>query len=186
MVHELKTSESTETLLFCSVFQVVTFPKSAQDINLRISQSRSSCTHQNVRNLSVLNGHFLGGRGILGYSKLKVPSSDQIFIFRGRGDSGHHIPQILEWGHSRNFAPKILPACTSCIADSLSHTTRVETNKLCDKYKYKPERQCRTLNVCWPFTNKNNEDFITKQINSSLMNCSSHIFFYRGRNAKAL
>ena len=35
-----------------------------------------------------------------------------------------HIPQIVEWGHSRNFEPKILvTGMWYCIADSLSHTT---------------------------------------------------------------
>ena len=40
----------------------------------------------------------------------------------GTGVSGHHIPQILEWGHSSNFEHKnsYRLAC-SCIASSLSH-----------------------------------------------------------------
>ena len=91
---------------------------------------------------------FLGEGGILGNSKLKVPSPDQIFIWgdsrptqtwspnlsdnfhfnggeggEGGGYCGHHIPQI----YSRNFEHKILTAQPwSCITDSLSHTTCVE------------------------------------------------------------
>ena len=59
------------------------------------------------------------------------------------GHSGHHIPQILEWGHSRNFEHKILTAKASyCITDSLSHTTCVETNER--------KKEINTLNMETP------------------------------------
>ena len=52
------------------------------------------------------------------------------FYFWWRWYCGHHIPQILEWRHSRNFAPEILvTGMWWCIADSLSHTTCLETNQ---------------------------------------------------------
>ena len=65
------------------------------------------------------------------------------FSFGGGGYSGHHIPQILAWGHSRNFEHKIFTAqAGSCITDSLSHNTCVET-----KLGYQPnmyaEKQIR-------------------------------------------
>ena len=65
------------------------------------------------------------------------------FSLRGVGYSGHHIPQIFAWGHSRNFEQKIFTAqAGSCITDSLSHTTCVET-----KLGYQPnmyvEKQIR-------------------------------------------
>ena len=63
--------------------------------------------------------------------KTQSPESRPNFHWGG-GYSGHHIPHILEWGHSRNFEHKILQAqARSFITDSLSHTTCVETNKLC-------------------------------------------------------
>ena len=53
---------------------------------------------------------FFGGADHL---KSKVPTS--LTIFMG-GYSGHRIPEILEWGHSKNFEHKILAA------QILSHT----------------------------------------------------------------
>ena len=70
-----------------------------------------------------------GGGCLLDQLKSKVPQSGQVFIAGGGvysgpsqtqspnisdnfqwggGYSRHHIPQILEWGHSRTFEPKIL------------------------------------------------------------------------------
>ena len=73
----------------------------------------------------------LEGGGTLDQLKFKVPQSGQVFIFGGRGYSGHHIPQILEWGHSKNFEHKIFTAQASyCITDSFSHTRCVETKQI--------------------------------------------------------
>ena len=72
---------------------------------------------------------------ILDQLKFKVPQSGQVFIFwwemgdildqvkpqvttsltifisgGGEGHSGHHIPEILAWGHPENFEPQILTA----------------------------------------------------------------------------
>ena len=41
--------------------------------------------------------------------KFQVPSPDQILIFSW-GILQTNIPEILEWGHSRNLEPKILEA----------------------------------------------------------------------------
>ena len=65
------------------------------------------------------------GRGsILGNSKPKVPSPDQIFIWWGWGSSWPRI------GYSWQNEQKSLQAkAWCCITDSLSHTMCVETNK---------------------------------------------------------
>ena len=60
--------------------------------------------------------------------KPQGPSPDQIFIsFGGGGVLQTNIPEILEWGHSRNFWTKNSGSLACCIADSLLHTMCVET-----------------------------------------------------------
>ena len=58
--------------------------------------------------------HTLRLGGVLDYSKLKVPSSDQIFIFGKGGDSWQNEQKFR---HAKLWKP--------CTADSLSQTTSV-------------------------------------------------------------
>ena len=51
-----------------------------------------------------------GGGGTPDQLKSQVPSPGHIFIFGGGGVLQTNIPEKLEWGHSRNFEPKILEA----------------------------------------------------------------------------
>ena len=71
----------------------------------------------------------VGGRGV--FWNNSNPKSQVLikFLFPGGGGfCGHHIPQIFEWGNSRNFEHKVFTAqARSCITDSLSHTTCVDT-----------------------------------------------------------
>ena len=57
-----------------------------------------------------------------------MPRSVQICIFEGGGGVGgfqSNIPEILEWGHSWNFGPKILAIGMCSASQIVSHTLRV-------------------------------------------------------------
>ena len=56
------------------------------------------------------NFHFRWGEVFLATQNSKSQVLTKFSFPGGWGYSGHHIPQVLEWGHLRNFAPKILPA----------------------------------------------------------------------------
>ena len=58
--------------------------------------------------------------------KLKVPRSAQIFIFGGVGVVLQtNIPEILEWGHSRNFELKFLATGMCNVSQIVSHILRM-------------------------------------------------------------
>ena len=70
------------------------------------------------------NLYFRGGGGAWCSrpTQPKVPISVQICM--GGGGVQTNIPEILEWGHSRNFEPKFsITGASYCITD-ISHTLR--------------------------------------------------------------
>ena len=71
---------------------------------------------------------FSGGGGILGQSKVKVPSPVQFLIFGGRGVNWEPKSENRV---NQDFLTKFSTTPASyCITDGLSHTTYVETKKM--------------------------------------------------------
>ena len=68
----------------------------------------------------------MGGGGTLDQLKPEVPGPDQIFISGEGGFSGHHIPQILEWGTQGILSTQFSQPKQSPFA---SHTMCVQTNE---------------------------------------------------------
>ena len=68
-----------------------------------------------------------GGGGVLQTNSNPKCQVLTKFSFFGVGGIQTNIPEILEWGHSRNFWTKNSGSLACCIADSLSHTMCVET-----------------------------------------------------------
>ena len=64
-----------------------------------------------------------GGEDTPGQLKSKVPGSAQIFIFGGLLQT--NIPEILEWGHSRDFEHKFIPLELATASQIVSHTLRM-------------------------------------------------------------
>ena len=79
---------------------------------------------------SILDGHtgrtqIETGMGERVYSRPTQTQNAQIFIFWGRGVLKTNIAEILEWGHSRNFEPKILPTGMCNASQIASHILRM-------------------------------------------------------------
>ena len=67
--------------------------------------------------------------GVSGFIVTPDQLKSQVLTKFFGGSNPDHIPQLLEWGHSRNFEPKIqVTGMWLCIADNLSHTC-AETKK---------------------------------------------------------
>ena len=83
-----------------------------------------------IPSAKICQNFHLGGE-VCGPDQLKsqVPRSVQIFIFSGGGRRGlvvqTNIPEILEWGHSRNFEQNICQALEALVSQIVSHTLRV-------------------------------------------------------------
>ena len=72
--------------------------------------------------------------------KSQVTRSVEIFIFLGMGRWGGRVVQtdiseILEWGHSRNFAPTILKAKLALASQIVFHTLRRLKSSSCDRIR---------------------------------------------------